>query len=40
MRGSGVEGLIIFLEFILFPAGIFRSYIELRETHKSSLRFF
>ena len=40
MRGSGAEGLSYFLGFILSPAGIFRSYIELRETHKSSLSFF
>ena len=39
MRGSGVEGLIIFLEFIFSPAGIFRPYTEFRETHKSSLSF-
>ena len=39
MRGSGVEGLSIFLGFILSPAGIFRPYIEFRETHKSSLSF-
>ena len=38
MRGSGVEGLII-LGFIFSPAGIFRPYIEFRETHKSSLSF-
>ena len=40
MRGSGVEGLITFLGFIFSPAGIFRPYIEFRETHKSSLSFF
>ena len=40
MRGSGVEGLTIFLGFIFSPAGIFRPYIEFRETHKSSFRFF
>ena len=39
MRGSGVEGLIIFLGFIFSPTGIFRPYIEFRETHKSSLSF-
>ena len=39
MRGSGVEGLIIFIRFIFSPAGIFRPYIELRETHKSSVSF-
>ena len=39
MRGSGVEGLIILLGFILsfYFAGIFMPYIEFRETHKSSL---
>ena len=38
-RGSGGEELIIFLRFILafYFAGIFRPYIEFRETHKSSL---
>ena len=40
MKGSGVEGLIIFLGFILSLTGIFRPYIEFRETHKSSLSFF
>ena len=39
MRGSGVEGLIIFLGFIFSPAGIFRPYIEFKETHKSSFSF-
>ena len=40
MRGSGIEGLnIIFLGFILSPAGIFTPYIEFRETHKNSLSF-
>ena len=39
MRGSGVEGLITFLGFIFSPAGIFRPYIEFRETHKSSFSF-
>ena len=38
MRGSGVEGLIVFLGFILSPTGIFRPYIEIRETHKSFFR--
>ena len=40
MMGSGVKGLIIFLGFVLSPAGIFRPYIEFRETHKRSLSFF
>ena len=35
MRGSGIEGLIIFLGFIFSPAGTFRPYTEFRETHKS-----
>ena len=39
MKGSAVEGLTIFLWFIFSPAGIFRPYIEFRETHKSSLSF-
>ena len=34
MRESGVKGLTIFLGFILSPAGIFKPYIEFRETHK------
>ena len=40
MRGSGVKGLTILFGLILSPAGIFRPYIEFRETHKSSLSFF
>ena len=39
MRESGVEGLIIFLGFIFSLTGIFRTYIEFRETHKSSFSF-
>ena len=39
VRKSGVEGLIIFLGFTFSSAGIFRPYIEFRETHKSSLSF-
>ena len=39
MRESGVEGLIIILRFIFSPAGIFRPYIEFRETHESSFSF-
>ena len=40
MRGSGVEGLDLFLGFIFSPTGIFRPYIEVRQTHKSSWSFF
>ena len=39
MRGSGAERLIIFSGFIFSPTGIFRLYIEFRETHKSSFSF-
>ena len=39
MRESGVEGLVIFLRFIFSPTGIFRPYIEFRETQKSSVSF-
>ena len=40
MRGLGVKGIIIFLGFIFVsPAGIFRPYIEFRETDRSSLSF-
>ena len=28
MKGSEVEGLIIFLGFIFSPAGIFKTYID------------
>ena len=40
MRESRVQRLILFLGFILPPAGIFRLYIKIRETHKSSCKFF
>ena len=37
MRGSGAEGFIVFLGFILSPTDDFRPYIEVYKSSRSIL---